>query len=70
MNRKPLSFPDVLLAALLAVGAAFTVFGGMRLLGNPEDLRAENAFVIGVGMLLPLLAILGLRLFPAKPRMK
>lgn len=68
MIRKRLTWPDVLLTALLMTGAAFTVSGGLRLLGDPDDLRGENAFVIGLGMLLPLIAILGLRLLPAKPR--
>jgi hypothetical protein len=68
MHRKGLTWPDILLAMLLVVGVTFTVVGGLSALHDPTDLRAENAFVIGVGMLLPLLAILGLRLLPAKPR--
>lgn len=68
MRRKRLSWPDILLAILLAVGAAFTAAGGLRVLRDPTDPRAENAFVIGLGMLLPLVVILGLRLLPAKPR--
>ncbi len=68
MRRKRPSWPDILLAVLLAFGAALTASGGLRLLRDPSDVAGENAFVIGVGMLLPLLAILGLRLLPAPRR--
>lgn len=68
MKPRRLANPDVLLIILLLTGAAFTVFGGMRLLADAGDVNAVNAFGIGLGMLFPLLAILGLRLFSPTPR--
>jgi hypothetical protein len=70
MTGKSRPYVELLLGTLLLFGAALTVYGGLRLLGDANDLTAANAFCIGVGLLLPLLAILGLRLFPALPRKK